>query len=658
MKDLKLIACLILICIAGIELTFAQKDPIKFGKLNDLEINMTVYDKDTSASAVIIADYGQAEIVYINNIGFQLQVSRHKRIKILKNDGFEWAKGEIRLYESNNGHSEDLGSFKASTYNMENGKLIETKLPRKELITEKESKNYTLKKFALPNVKVGSIIEYSYSFSSPFIYSLQDWYFQDEIPVIWSELRTVIPEYFDFRKATGGFLRSAISESNQSRSTIPGTSFSYTSNYERIVYQDVPAFRNEQFITTPKDYLAKVEFELRSVNFPNSPIENYATTWEKIAQNLMESEDFGVALNRHGIVKELTEQIDQSDSLIVKITKAVGLIKKQMKWTEDYGIYTSKTLREALNKNQGNMAEMNLLLVNLLRSVGVDAYPVVFSTRKHGRVRQFYPMVYAFNGVLATVKVNGKNMLLDATTPFLNPGELAPAYINGSGLKIMDGRIEWIPLLNTEQYATVSMSSIKIEEGKLKAEIMQNNLSSSGASLRGKIAKKGKEQYIDDFKKNNSEWEIQNYTIENEDDYSKPVLEKISVENFNQIDASSDMIYLPSVLGSEKSTNPFMSETRLYPIDFAVPITEKYFLSIILPDGYQLEELPKSVNLSLLENAASFVYLARNVGSNIQVSSTFKISRISYTPGEYKLLREFYKNMISKLGEQIVLKKI
>jgi hypothetical protein len=658
MKNLKLSLSLGFFFMISGMLSFAQKDPIKFGKLNDLELNMTVYDKDTSAAAVIIADYGQAEIIYRDNVGFQLEVSRHKRIKILKNDGLEWAKGKIRLYSSNSGTDENLSSFKASTYNMENGKMVETKLSRKELITEQESKNYTLKKFAMPNVKIGSVIEYDYSIYSPFIFNLDNWYFQDEIPVIWSELRTKIPEYIDFKKATGGYFQPTISEDTQTNYTIPGTNFSFTNYCQRIVFQDVPAFMDEKYITTPKDYLSRVEFEIRSTHFPNRMIEDYSTTWEKIGENLMKDENFGLALNRHGIVKELTDQINQSDSLIVKINKAVSLIKRQMKWDESYGVHTSKTLREAFNKNQGNMSEINLLLVNLLRSVGIDACPVLFSTRNHGLIRPYYPMIGAFNGVLASVKMNGKDILIDATSAFYKPGEIPPSFINGKGLKISDGKVEWIPLLNTEQFATISMTNLKIENNQVKAEIIQNNVSSSGARLRNKIAKQGKQQFIDDFKKNTSDWDIKEYTIENDEDISKPLVEKITVENFNQVDASGDMIYIPSVVSSEKETNPFASDTRLYPVDFGVPISERNILNIAIPDGYNVEELPKEIKLVLPDNAASFVYLARKNGTIIQISSTLKITRTSYQPSEYVLLKEFYKNVIAKYGEQIVLKKI
>lgn len=127
-----------------------------------------------------------------------------------------------------------------------------------------------------------------------------------------------------------------------------------------------------------------------------------------------------------------------------------------MKWNENYGIYAYGTLRAAFNKNEGNMAEINLLLVNLLRSAGVEAYPVLFSTRSHGMIKQFYPMYSSFNGVLACARLNGKDILMDATSTFLEPGELPENCMNGNGMKIMDKRIEWIPLRSSEQMASTS----------------------------------------------------------------------------------------------------------------------------------------------------------------------------------------------------------
>jgi hypothetical protein len=649
------ILCIVIICTGNV---FSQKSPIKFGKIGEDEIKMTVYEKDTSAAAVVIADYGEVEIVYVSNIGFQLNYSRHKRIKILKNDGLDKANVVIRLYKSSSGQEENVSSLKASTYNIENGKLLETKFAKKDLIREEESKNYILRKFALPNVKVGSIIEYDYSYSSPYYYNIPNWYFQEDVPVIWSEYRTAIPEFYDFKRATGGFITAEISEEKAYPTTLPGTTFQYVNNYTRMVYKNVPAFRNEKYITTPNDYMAKVEFEIRSVKFPNSMIQNYSTTWAEIGKKLLEDENFGLALNRHGIVKELTEQINPADSVEKKIAVAYDLIKRNIKWDETHRIFTYNTLRAAFNKHEGNMAEVNLLLVNLLRSVGIEAHPVLFSTRRNGVVKMFYPMISSFNGVLACARVNGKNMLLDATSGFLKPGEIPTAYINGNGLKIMENKVEWVPLLNSEQIMISNMVSLNIVDNQVKGVVVKNSQSSSATILRGKIAREGKQQYIDNFVKKITDWEIKDYKIENEDDIMKSLVEKIEIENFNHLDASADIIYLPAIVTAEMEENPFKSDERKFPVDFAVPVNERNILNINIPEGYVVEELPASVVYVLPDNAAQFVYKSQQNGSIIQIFSQLKITKTYYQPHEYKLLKEFYKNMISKHGEQIVLKKV
>jgi hypothetical protein len=423
------------------------------------------------------------------------------------------------------------------------------------------------------------------------------------------------------------------------------------------VYNDLPAFKTEEYITTPKDYLARVEFEIQGYCSPSGVYEDYLSSWAKIGKDLMEDERFGKTLNRHGMVKELTEQINPDDSLTKKMTDAYYLIKKNMKWDESYGIGMSKTLKSISSKKQGSMAEINLLLINLLRSLGIEANPVLISSRFNGKINRFYPRIGSFNTVLALAKINGKNILMDATIAYLTPGQLTFNSLNGEGLMVSENRVEWIPLLSTEQYLSSTMANITIKEGQINATLMRSTKSLEALSKRQSIASEGKDKYIENYKKNNSEWEISDYTIENEDNADKALIEKISIANFNNIDVSADIIYLSSVLIDEIEKNPFSSEKREYPVDFAVPIARKYVLNITIPDDYEVEELPKNTSVKLPDNGASFSYLAQQVGKNIQITSQLKITRTMYPSSEYDYLKELYKNIIGKFGEQIVLKK-
>lgn len=652
----KILSFVLLLSLMVNTISYSQKDPAKFGKVSDEEINMTVYAKDTSAAAVILVNYGVIDLNYIQSQGFVLEIKIHKRIKILTKDGLDAANENFNLYVPKSGEAEKLIDFKGQTYNLENGQQVISKITKKEVFTEQKSENTVSKNFALTNVKVGSVIEYEYKILSPYFWFIDPWYFQDEIPCVWSELRVKVPEYFTFKNVFGGYISPSLNEPEITSRTFPGGG-SYRIEGNRWVYQDLPAFKVEKFITTPNDYLAKVEFELQSTQFPGSMFKSYLSSWDQIGKDLMGDDNFGGALNRHGMVKELTEKINPSDSLEKKTEEAYNLIRQNMKWDETFGIYIDNSLKSVSTKKQGSMSEINLLLVNLLRSVGVDAYPVLISTRNHGRINQFYPRIGSFNTVVALAKVNGKNILMDATDAFLKPGQLTFNTLNGEGLMVSKEKVTWVPLLSTEQYLSQSLVTIEFKDGQLSAKMMRASKSLEALSKRQSIKSVGKEKYIEDYKKKNTNWEISDYKIENDDNTTDLLTEKITINNFNNIDVSGDIIYLPSILVDEVEENPFSSETREYPVDFTVPRIEKYSLTIAIPDGFLVDELPKGASVSLPDKAASFTFQIQQVGNNIQIMSQLKITKTLFLPNEYVLLKELYKNIIAKYGEQIVLKK-
>ncbi len=139
----------------------AQKAPIKFGDIPIEDLKMTTYDKDSSAVAVVLTDYGESGMIYSAEKGFMLTFERITRIKILRKEGLEWGNFEVPLYHSA-GNAEKLSSLKGITYNLENGKIIETKMKNDAVFKEKYDDNFDIMKIALPNVKEGSIVEVTY----------------------------------------------------------------------------------------------------------------------------------------------------------------------------------------------------------------------------------------------------------------------------------------------------------------------------------------------------------------------------------------------------------------------------------------------------------------------------------------------------------------
>ncbi len=633
---------------------FSQKAPMKFGKISKENLEMKIYPNDTVAEAVVLCDYGISQMRYVKDKGFILEFTNHTRIKILKKEGLKFANIEVRLYSARTNVDEGMGSLKAQTYNLENGKVVISKLSKKDVFDEDKSKHWKVSKFALPNVKVGSIIEYRYTITSDFFY-IKPWYFQSSIPVIWSEYRTIIPEYFNFKRFFGRYIAPDISESNTT--TVSDMAIgSYTVNANRYVFKNIPAFRSEDYITTPNDYLAKVEFEHRSTRIPGRPVESYTSTWEQICHKLMLRDDFGNDLNRHGIVKDLSEQIMQNADENEKVTAAYFALVKNMKWNGNNGIYAETTLRSAYNNGEGNVAEINLLLVNLLRAVGITSNPVILSTRSNGKVNRYYPKQSSLNYVVAQAKIDGKSVLLDASKDFLKPGELAFDCINGEGLVVTDGNAQWIKLRSREQFKRNTTVSMSIDDNGLSATIGKRILGLSAVGLRNDIANTGKEKYIEDYIKNKEDWVINSFTIENADDVSKYLSERIEISEFSNIDTDGDLIYIPAIIVASDMDNPFTAETREYPIDFAVPINTTYILNFKIPKGYTVEETPENSVVVLPEKAAQFIYKSQVQNGSLQIYSQIKINKTFFLPDQYELLKDFYSHIIEKINEQIVLK--
>ncbi len=310
--------------------SIAQKAPVKFGDVSLEEVTMTSYPSDSSAKAAVLYDYGVSEIVFnSSNYWFQLQFERTTRIKILKREGYSFADFQIPLYHNSSG-KEKLSSIKVTTYNIENGKIVETKMKSDGLFTEKYDQNTDIIKFTAPNVKEGSVIEVNYKVFSDFLNYFRDWEFQSTIPVAWSEYRAFIPEYFYYDKYTQGYVQLQVNETKEyprsfmintkDRTTNPSTNVTSTQfQSDKIEYRefqhrwaanDVPAFREEPYMTSTHDYISKINFELTSYKLPNKPVQNIMGTWQDLNKSFLESPYFGDVVSGSGFLKKLAEETE------------------------------------------------------------------------------------------------------------------------------------------------------------------------------------------------------------------------------------------------------------------------------------------------------------------------------------------------------------
>ncbi|MDA3891445.1 MAG: DUF3857 domain-containing protein [Salinivirgaceae bacterium] len=648
----------------------AEKAPIKYGKISNEEIEMTVYHKDSSAVAVILCDYKTVNIKYRQNQGFIQDISRNLRIKILKKEGYDWAKLEIDLRKN----YDNLGVVKACTYNLVNGKIEKTKLRRSQMFNEDINKYWETTKFEMPAVQKGSLIDIEYSIQSKSFW-IHDRYFQTEIPIKLSEYHVYIPEYFYYKQLEKGYLlisdkktetkRTSINFTEKSRSVgkVTQTNFSsYNVDYDESQYtfilRDVPAFKTEDYITTKKNYLTCVQFELSSIRYPRHAFQNFTNTWPTIGEKLMLDSDFGGRIKGGGIIRE---EIKTLTSLNLtdeqKIASTVNLIRNKISWNGFKGIY-SYSGNKAWKESEGSCADINLLLTAALKDLGLDAKPVILSTRNHGLIHPAQIILDQYNYVISSVKLGDKIILLDATDKNTDIGVLPKRCLNGKGRIIDEKGGNWTSLQPTQQFQKSYRTQFEFaDNGVIKGKIIETHKGYAAISKRRALLNyNSDEEYIEKYQENLA-FDITLDSITNKKDIKKPITLTYTFESENGFENMGDILLIDPMILAKNTENPFKLEKRDYPVDFSYPYNTVYMASITIPAGYTVDNLPKPKRIAMPNNNASFFYSIQNSGNSIIVVSKFNISKITFLPEEYLSLKEFYNQMIETQSEKIVLKK-
>ncbi len=631
-----------------------------------------MYEKDSSAEAVILSDYGVSELRYNQSKGFQLHFERVRRVKILTKEGLDWADFNIYLY-NNATEEEKISGLKAITYNLENGKVVETKVKSESVIKEKYSENTSITKVTWPNVKIGSVLELTYSITSDFVFNFQDWEFQSKIPTLWSEYRTKIPEYYYYEKFMQGYVvldvvedsksNSSITFSTRERSegyvtqsTVSVDKVDYIENRNRWVAKDVPAFKEEPFMTSETDFISKINFELSYTRFPNSGTKQYMGTWADINKSYLEV--LGEEIRGNNFLKKQVEELTAGkETPEDKIASIFWYVRNNIQWDGLIRKYPTHTMRKVIEDKKGSTAEINILLASMLEKANVKANPVLISTRDHGFVREATPVSSQFNTVVCQAKWGDKYLLLDATDKLLPIGMLPERCLNGKGFSVSPEGFNWVNLAPTAKTRTsisvdLSLTDEDILTGKLKID--RSGYHSVGR--RRLFLSKGKDEYIKNLIGDKS-WVLSKSEFQNESDPQQPFKEAHEVAISEHMMIAGSTYYIsPFIMGKEES-NPFRSETRNYPVDFGAPFEQIYILKLTIPSGFSVEDIPKSKVMALPGNTAKYILNVSHSGNSINVTSSFSINKGIFNQEEYGNLREFFNQVVSKQAEQIVVKK-
>jgi len=625
----------------------------KFGKISNEELLENVHSVDSSAVAAYLYKSRKTYYTYTENVGLALVTEVHERVKVYSKDGFDYATKIVDLGK-NGSTREIISKIKGTTYTMENGKLMESKLEKSGVFKSEYSEYWDQAKITMPNVKEGSVLEYKYKITSPFIQSIDEFRFQESIPINRLVATMSIFDYFKFNQRQKGFLplnaKTTRENNPQLKTTNVITSFELT---------NVPSLKDESFVSNLDNYRAGVVFEIVSLQIPGQTNKRYAQSWEDVVKSVYKSSSFGNELNKSNYFEEdleleLSGVVDKKE----RIQKVLDFVRNKVVWNKNKGVGAEKGVKKAYKEHKGNTGDINLMLVAMLKHAGVKAYPIVLGTRDKGV--SLFPTLRGFNYVVAGIKNGDKFMLLDATEKFSDVDVLPMRDLNYIGRAIEeDGNSVMVDLIPKKKAVETTMLNLTInDDGSVEGESKQRFSKHYAMLLRNRYSDNTEDTYIEYLEDKYNDLQIDNFEIENVNESMKPLNQSFEVFIEDGIEKTSSKLYFSPLFYLTATESPFKSEKREFPIDFGFPWQDRCIVKVTLPQGYQVESLPSEAIIALPNGIGNFKYTISKSESALQLSSTVLFNKSLITSENYGDLKEFYRQIIEKHNEKVVLSKI
>ncbi len=652
---------------------WSSSQETKFGAISLEELTQTSYPSDSTASAAVLYRERNITYQYIQSVGFKLVTHVYERLKIYGQDGFKYATVTEHLYKSG-GDVENIAGLKAVTYNLENGNIIKQKLDKSGEFKTELNKYSIEEKFTMPNVREGSVLEYEYRIESPFYGSINELKLQYDIPIQEENISIEIPEYFVFKTIVKGYLPvnpmysssigninfvNKVESNNRNNTSYRTSSMNYRLNTTSFKMNQVPALKEEPFVNDMDNYRSGVSYELQYVQFPQSPRTDYATTWEKVVENIYKSKGFGDQLaNSKYFREDLAMTIDGIEDDAAKMSSIYSYVQQRMTWDNYVGISSEKGVKDSYTEKSGNTADINLMLIAMLREAGLEAHPVILSTRDNGV--PLFPTLNGFNYVVAAVTIDGVQKLLDATNKYAEPDVLPMNALNWQGKLIReDGSFSTLSVIPEKKSLENIACNLTIDDtGAVVGKLRKIATDYYAYRFRNTYSDVDRESYLEKLESKNSGIEITSYNLQNEKTLGQPIIEEYEFKLESQINTIGDKMYFSPLFHTASIENPFKLEKRNYPIDFVHPWEEKYVFNITIPEGYEVVSLPEDIKLVLSNNLGSFVYKTIHQGQTLQLLVNLKMNQAIIPALEYANLKEFYKIVVEKEAEKVVLNKI
>ncbi len=634
--------------------SYGQFSHYAFGDVTTEELLLKDCPFEPGAPAMILAE--RCEL--INEATAPYHVSRiNKRIKILTNEGLFYGNFEMEYLV----RYTEISMFNAYVYNLIDGEIVVEKLKLSDILITKIDKSTSKYSVSLPNVKVGSVVDIFYKRQDENLMPIQPWYFQSEIPCCWSEYiskiqkkATYIYHYTDFLP----FTVNTIKNTSQSVDIKGGNIIN------RFVVENAPSYHlSESFILRPQNQLSKIELVFNAYN-ENSIWGNAIkpVTWNEIRDNLLINPFLGKVINKGRFLRDpLKEVLANSSDFEDSLRKVYEYIRQNVKSNGYRNIYASN-LQKTLTEKSGSTGEINLLLITALREAGFDCHPLLLPTNEEAPSSKTDPGNNGISYLVAAIFTDSTYYILDASNRQIAFNTLSSKCLNGDGFLISDhNHNEWIPLLRNERTETQTKIFYSwTPENQVTVNVEKSSFSLSANRLRYLLMEEGEDEYIKIRKSDYQEYIISTPQYTGLAETDNPFVENFSFA-VKAIDYNStDNYFLQAMPFDMYVENPFDAIKRDFRIDFLAPTIKNTDVTIQIPDGYKIVNLPESYTYkdTNTDLVFDFSVVASADERGIKVHSAIQIIGFSYAQEEYNRIRQFFAEIVKTQNTFIELQKL
>lgn len=623
-------------------------------RVSGKDVEFTIFEKDTTANAVVLYDYGNS---YVDESDFELKTEIKRKVKILKQEGFDEATVTIHLY-GNSKAEETVKKIIATSYSRINNNIVTTKLEEKDIFKEKYDENHTLVKFTLPNIKEGSVIAYSYTLSSPFMFNYKGWNFQEDIPKLYSEYRASIPGNYEYNIKLVGGRPLSVNQAEVVKDCLHASNGG-VANCGKYVYvmEDIPAFIEEDYMTSKSNYLTRLEYELKVYKSFTGITDNYTKSWETVDDELRKDPNLGRQLVKSVDTESLLNpDILNETNALKKAESIYKYVQENYTWNEEFRIFNNVSIKDLIKNKSGNVSSINILLHNLLLEAGLEVKPILISTRNNGFATKLFPVISEFNYLIVQATIDGKSYLLDATDSFLSFGEIPFRCLNRYGRALdLKKSSDWIDI----EPSKPTTIQYKVELNLDESQNIIGNVNTKKTGYHALNARKSyfpnKTTYVNNLQDKNAHLEISNHKVLSEGKTSSDFIESFDIKFENSI--SGDNIYLNPFIDKYFNENPFKLQERTYPIDFGYKDNYIYTFKLNFGDNYTLLEKPADLAISLPNNKGQLILSTSLIGNAIMTTFRVNFKEAVYETDYYSYLKEFINKIVDTQTNSLILLK-